>query len=60
MVERFWEVIPIFSKGFLNGRRDIGSGASPQRGLAPPEKKVYTGKWYYTISCETYSYPTQS
>jgi superfamily II DNA or RNA helicase len=37
-------LIPIFSKGFLNGRRDIGSGASPRWGLAPPEKKVYTGK----------------
>jgi hypothetical protein len=34
----------IFSKGFLNGKRDIGSGASPQRGLAPPKKKVYPGK----------------
>ena len=26
----------IFSKGFLNGKGDMG-GASPQRGLAPPE-----------------------
>ena len=40
-----------------DGRRDIlsapalwggcaGGGASPQRGLAPPKKKVYPGKWY--------------
>jgi len=29
---------------FLNGKRDIGGDASPQRGLAPPEKKVYPGK----------------
>jgi hypothetical protein len=34
----------IFSKGFLNGKGDIGGGASPLRGLAPPEKKVYLGK----------------
>jgi len=25
----------IFSKGFLNGKRNMG-GASPQRGVAPP------------------------
>ena len=36
----------IFSKGFLNGRRYVGSGASPQRGLAPPKKKLYIRKWY--------------
>jgi hypothetical protein len=40
--------MPIFSKGFLNGKRDIGGGASPRWELAPPEKKVYPGKWYYT------------
>jgi hypothetical protein len=34
----------VFSKGFLNGQRNIGSGATPQRGLAPPEKKVHPGK----------------
>jgi hypothetical protein len=34
---------PIFSKRFLNGMGDMG-GASPQRGLAPPKKKVYPGK----------------
>ena len=34
----------IFSKGFLNGKGDIGCGASPRRGLAPPEKKAYLGK----------------
>jgi hypothetical protein len=32
-----------FSEGFLNGERDIGGGASPQRGLAPPKKKVHPG-----------------
>ena len=34
----------IFSKGFLNGKGDIGGGASPLGGLAPPETKVYLGK----------------
>ncbi len=38
------DLMPIFSKGFLNGKRDIGGGASPRWGLAPPEKKVYPGK----------------
>ena len=33
-------LIPSFSEGFLNGRRDIGSGASPQRGLAAPQKET--------------------
>ena len=36
----------IFSEGFLNGKRNIGGGASPQRGLAPPKKKLYIRKWH--------------
>jgi len=30
----------LFSKGVLNGRRDIGSGASPRWGLAAPQKET--------------------
>ena len=36
----------IFSEGFLNGKRNIGGGASPRRGLAPPKKKLYIRKWH--------------
>jgi hypothetical protein len=38
--------IIIFSKGFMNGKRDIEGGASPQRGLAPPKKQGYPGKGF--------------
>jgi hypothetical protein len=33
----------IFSKGFLNGKRDIGSGASPQRGWRHLKRKSIPG-----------------
>jgi hypothetical protein len=33
-------LIPIFSKGFLNGMSDIGSGASPHWGMAASQKET--------------------
>jgi hypothetical protein len=41
----------VFSKRFLNGQRNLGSGATPQRGLAPSEKKVHPGKFGSKRAC---------
>jgi len=46
----------LFSKGVLNGRRDIGSGASPRWGLAAPQKEtLYQEMVLYQIRCKEHS-----